>query len=96
MALVVIIIIIIGHELCRLKFTSVFINIVYSQNYWVFGICPSPGIIETRKHNVSEMCFLPQVRWQTATQSGPLETANLNHWLDLSTGPNRVCICLFT
>jgi hypothetical protein len=25
-----------------------------TQNYWVFGLCPSPGILETRKHNVSE------------------------------------------
>jgi hypothetical protein len=24
------------------------------QNYWVFGICPSSGILETRKHSVSE------------------------------------------
>jgi hypothetical protein len=25
-----------------------------TQNYWVFGLCPSSGILETRKHNVSE------------------------------------------
>jgi hypothetical protein len=24
-----------------------------AQNYWVFGLCPSPGILEIRKHNVS-------------------------------------------
>jgi hypothetical protein len=24
------------------------------QNCWVFGLCPSSGILETRKHNVSE------------------------------------------
>jgi hypothetical protein len=24
------------------------------QNYWVLGFCPSSGILETRKHNVSE------------------------------------------
>jgi hypothetical protein len=24
------------------------------QNYWVFGLCSSSGILETRKHNVSE------------------------------------------
>jgi hypothetical protein len=24
------------------------------QNYWVFGLCPSSSILETRKHNVSE------------------------------------------
>jgi hypothetical protein len=25
-----------------------------SQNYLVFGLCPSSGILEARKHNVSE------------------------------------------
>jgi hypothetical protein len=25
-----------------------------TQNYWGFGLCPSSGILETRKHNVSE------------------------------------------
>jgi hypothetical protein len=25
-----------------------------AQNYWVFGLCPSSGILEARKHNVSE------------------------------------------
>jgi hypothetical protein len=36
-----------------------------TQNYWVFGLCPSSGILETRKHDVSETgsvsetsCFL--------------------------------------
>jgi hypothetical protein len=38
-----------------------------SQNYWVFGPFPSPTILETRKHNVSETgCFFhPQVRGET-------------------------------
>jgi hypothetical protein len=26
----------------------------YTQNYWVFGLCPSSGIVGTRKHDVSE------------------------------------------
>jgi hypothetical protein len=25
-----------------------------TQNYWVFGLCTSSGILDTRKHNVSE------------------------------------------
>jgi hypothetical protein len=28
---------------------------VYAQIYWVSGLCPSPGILNTRKHDVSEM-----------------------------------------
>jgi hypothetical protein len=33
-----------------------------TQNYWGFGLYPSSGILESRKHEVSETCFLPQVR----------------------------------
>jgi hypothetical protein len=25
-----------------------------TQNYWVFGLCPPSGVLEIRKHNVSE------------------------------------------
>jgi hypothetical protein len=25
-----------------------------NQRHWVFGLCPLSGILETRKHNVSE------------------------------------------
>jgi hypothetical protein len=25
-----------------------------TRNYWVFGLCPSSGILETRKRDVSE------------------------------------------
>jgi hypothetical protein len=31
------------------------LTMVYdTQNYWVFGLCPSSIILETKKHNVSE------------------------------------------
>jgi hypothetical protein len=35
------------------------------QNHWVSGLCPSSGILNPRKHNVSEtvICFRPLVRW---------------------------------
>jgi hypothetical protein len=26
-----------------------------TQNYWVFGLCPSSGIEETRKYNILEL-----------------------------------------
>jgi hypothetical protein len=28
------------------------------QNYWVFGLCPSSGILEARKHDVSGNGFV--------------------------------------
>jgi hypothetical protein len=31
-----------------------------TQNYWVFGLCPSSGILETRKHNVSETGYVSE------------------------------------
>jgi hypothetical protein len=60
------------------------------QNYWVFGLCPSSGILETRKHNVLETGFVSVLRWggNTSTQLGPLESANLNHW----TAPVKVSV----
>jgi hypothetical protein len=34
-----------------------------TQDYWFFWTSPSSGILETRKHDVSENgCFFPQVR----------------------------------
>jgi hypothetical protein len=52
-----------------------------------FGLFSSFGILENRKHDVSEtVCFRPQVKGEkTPTQLGPLKRANLN-----SKGPNRV------
>jgi hypothetical protein len=52
------------------------------QNYWVFGLCPSSGILSTRTHNVLETRSVSILRWgeETPTLSGPLERANLNHW----------------
>jgi hypothetical protein len=49
---------------------------VYSttQNFWVFGLCPLPGILKTREHNVLETgCFRSQLRGETPTLLGPLE-----------------------
>jgi hypothetical protein len=51
-----------------------------TQNYWIFGLCPSSGIVETIKHNVSETGSVSVLRWEggtTPTQLGPLERANL-------------------
>jgi hypothetical protein len=52
-----------------------------TQNYWVFGLCPSSGILETRKHNVSESWYVSVLRWRGI---------GVVHWLRLalSKGPN--------
>jgi hypothetical protein len=34
------------------------------QNYWVFGLFPSPGILENRKHDVSETGSVSVLRWR--------------------------------
>jgi hypothetical protein len=57
-----------------------------TQNHWVFGLRPSSGILETRKHNVSETASVPVLRWggeKTPTHVGPLEKAN--QWFGLYT-----------
>jgi hypothetical protein len=50
------------------------------QNYWVFGLCPSCGILETRKYNVSETGYVSVLRYGGKTLLGPSARANLNHW----------------
>jgi hypothetical protein len=57
-----------------------------TQNYWVLGLCPSSGILETRKHNFSEIGSASVLRW------GGWETPTMIQWLRLalSKGPNRV------
>jgi hypothetical protein len=59
------------------------LTIVYNtQVYWFFWTFPSSGILETRKHEVSETGSVSVLRWEgekTPTQLGPLERANLNH-----------------
>jgi hypothetical protein len=56
------------------------LTMVYTtRNYGIFGPCPSSGILETRKHNVSEIGSLSVLRWgwgKTPTQLGPLERAS--------------------
>jgi hypothetical protein len=43
------------------------------QNYWVSGLCPSSGILNTRKHNVSETGSVSIMKWgEGDTLLGPL------------------------
>jgi hypothetical protein len=54
-----------------------------SQNYWVFGLFPSSGILKTRKLDVSETgLFSSSGEGETPTLLGSLERANLNHWTE--------------
>jgi hypothetical protein len=36
------------------KFYRVLTMVYNTQNYWIFVLCPSSGILVTRKHDVSE------------------------------------------
>jgi hypothetical protein len=53
-----------------------------TQNYLVFGLCSLSGILETRRHNVSETGYVSVLRLgrKTPTLLGPLKRANLKHW----------------
>jgi hypothetical protein len=54
---------------------------MFSQNYWVFGLCPWSGVQKTKECNVSETGhFHPQVRREMPTLMDPLERANFNNW----------------
>jgi hypothetical protein len=59
--------------------------VVYNtQNYWASGLCSSPRILITRKHNVSETGPVSVLRW------GEIQRLRLA----LSKGPNRVVVSL--
>jgi hypothetical protein len=48
-----------------------------TQNRWVSGVCPSHGILNTKKQRFgSWMCFRLPVKMETPAQLGPLERAN--------------------
>jgi hypothetical protein len=52
-----------------------------TQNYWVFGLCPSSSILETRKYSILETGSVSILRWgKTPSLLSPLERANPNHW----------------
>jgi hypothetical protein len=62
-----------------------------TQNYRVFWLCPSSGILETRKHNVSETgSFSYSGRGEDTYSVAPLERTNLNHWLKKQRKENRL------
>jgi hypothetical protein len=61
---------------------------VYStQNYWGFGIFPSPGVIVSRITTFRKLDLFPTTgegEEKTSTQLGPLERANLSHFCALN------------
>jgi hypothetical protein len=42
------------HGSIRLCLNHLWVCVINIQNYWIFRLCPSSGISNTRKHNVSE------------------------------------------
>jgi hypothetical protein len=40
-----------------------------TENYWIFGNFPSPGILENRKHHVLETGAVSILRWGEDTHS---------------------------
>jgi hypothetical protein len=68
------------------RFTQGFKNMEktgWPQNYWVFELCPSAGVLGIIEINVSETVSVSLLRWggEGSTYSvGPLERANCNHW----------------
>jgi hypothetical protein len=55
------------------------LNVLEAQNCWVFGLLPLSGILETRKHNVSETESVSVLRLngeETPTLFGPVIEVN--------------------
>jgi hypothetical protein len=66
-------------------------RIYNSHNHFVSRLCPSFGIINTRKHNVSKTGSISILRWGgTPILLGRIERANLNHWTTLSKSKSKL------
>jgi hypothetical protein len=75
---------------------------ICTQNYWVFGLYTSSGILENMTFRKLDL-FLSSGEGggEDTSQLGPLERANLNYWIEwsrlaLSNGPNWVSVFLLT
>jgi hypothetical protein len=53
-----------------------------TQNYWVFGLCPLPGILKKLENTTLWKLdlFLSSGEGETPTLLSPFERANHNHW----------------
>jgi hypothetical protein len=56
--------------------------VVYkTQNYWVYGLCPSSKIVNTRKmYQILDQFLSSGEGMETLTVLGPLENSSLSHW----------------
>jgi hypothetical protein len=84
-------------EVCR--FWMVLTMVYNIQNYLVFWLCPSSGILETGKRNVSETGSVSIPKWGGGTYSiGYFRRCLRVQWLRLalSNGPKRVGDSLLT
>jgi hypothetical protein len=62
-------------DIASCRFWRVLMMEYNTQDYWVFGLCPSSGILDTRKHDVSETGSVPVLRWRRGEDTysvGPL------------------------
>jgi hypothetical protein len=63
------------------------LTMVYkTQDYWVFGLCPSPGNIKNSNTTFRKPDLFPSSGdgWESPTVLGPVYTANLNHFVSIT------------
>jgi hypothetical protein len=71
------------HQATIMPKSSCFLNNWEYTELLFFFTFPSSGILETRKHDVSETGSVSVLRWKGGEDTysvGPLWKANLNHW----------------
>jgi hypothetical protein len=52
-----------------------------TQNYWVYGLCPSSCILKKRNKKIENTAFRKLYLFPSSDE-GSLERANLNHWME--------------
>jgi hypothetical protein len=69
-----------------------------TQKYWYFGLRPSSGILETRKHTVSKIRSATNHRWgggrlRLALSKGPKRVGVVPSHLMMETDPVSETVC---
>jgi hypothetical protein len=68
------------HRIFISRFQRVLTMVYNTRDSWVFGLCPSSGILKNTTFRKLDLFPSAGKGWETPALLGPLERANLNHW----------------
>jgi hypothetical protein len=66
-------------------------KIINPQDYWVFGLCPSSGVLKNTTFRKLDVFPTSGEGWGTPGLLDPLERANLDHWTTYVSLTSALC-----